>query len=128
MKAIDNSGLLNICASCCVSGFAPAATYEYDSDAQTIKVTDTGDYPDGDDLLILHVYVTDVMGGKKYDKIVAPGGNVTIDVSELDAIGGFSVNVTFITNNRLRADAGVFNVGSTAPDSGNVRYINKSTC
>jgi len=128
MTPIDNSGIVDILARSCAVGFAPSATYAYDSEAHTVTVTDTSTLPDGDDITIIHVRVIDAFGAIAIGKIEAAEGNVAVDVSDLDPIDGLSVTVTFVTDNRLTADGSVYNVGTTAPDDGNIRYVNKVSC
>lgn len=125
MTPLDNSGIININGRSCAVGFSPSATYEYVPGDQELIVTDTSSVPDGDDIKVIHVRVSDATGAVKYGKIEAAEGNVTVDVSTLDATDGLTVNVTFVTDNRLTADGSVYNIGTTAPDEGNIRYVNK---
>lgn len=131
MTPIDNAGLLNINYSLMIAGFKPAGTYAYNVGAKTITVTDTTvfDTDDADDdIQIIHVHVSDVMGGKLYGHIDAAAGNVVIDTSTLNPIGGYNVLVTFVTTKRYVADASAYQVGSAAPVSGPMSFVNKQNC
>ncbi len=128
MTPISNSGIININARSCAIGFAPSATYAYDSSAKTVTVTDTSTLPSGDDITIIHIRVTDAFGNVALGSISAAEGNDAVDVSGLDPIDGMSVNVMFVTDNRLTADGSVYNVATTSPASGNIRYVNVVAC
>lgn len=127
--AIDNSGLVDICRKCCGSDFAPGATYAYDANAKTITITDTSTLPDDEDIDTLRVTITDSVGGQVHDATInATGGTSVIDVSSLDPVAGFVIQLTIVSDSRLVADGSIYAVGSTAPASGTIRYWNKATC
>jgi hypothetical protein len=128
MTPISNAGIVNINARSCAVGFNPAATYAFDAEAETMTVTDTSTLADDDDIAIIHVRVIDAFGTVALGKIEEAEGDVEIDTSGLDPIDGLSVTVTFVTDNRLVADGSVYNVGTTAPAEGNIRYVNKMSC
>jgi hypothetical protein len=128
MVPISNSGILNLNASSCAVGFTPAATYAYSSGASTMTITDTSSFPAGDDLTIIHVYVNDGFGGVAQDKIEAAAGNVVVSTAGLNPLCGYSVRVTFVTDNGLVADASAYHIGTTAPASGAVQYKNVDAC
>lgn len=118
MKAIDNSGILNITNNCECSGFEPAVNYSYDSGADTITVTDASVFPAGDGLKIIHINVTDTHGGDKYAKIEVAAGNVVIDVSGLNANGGFNIRATVVTNDDCDATLTAYGIASATADAG----------
>lgn len=125
MKAIDNSGWLSICGGCDCSGFVPSLAYEYDADAQTVKVTDNSDYPGGDEALIVHVYINDRFGNRIYASIDAnasPAQTDTgdVDISDLDVSQGFNILATVVSAAKCIADLGVYGLGSATADAGNL--------
>lgn len=128
MTPISNSGMLNLNAASCAVGFSPSATYAYSSGGSTMTITDTSTFGAGDGIDIIHVYVHDSFGNVALGKIEADGGNVAVSTSGLNATKGLHVRVMFVTDNRLVADASVYNVGSTAPVSGSVLYKNIDAC
>lgn len=128
MMPISNSGILNLNASSCAVGFAPAATYAYNSGANTMTVTDTSSFGAGDDMGACIVYVHDSFGNVNQGRFTAGGGNVAVTTVGLNAAQGLHVRVTIVTDNRLIADLSVYNVGTGTPVSGSVAYRNVEAC
>lgn len=127
MNAINNSGFLNLFAVTLLNGFAPSVGYVYNSGGHTITITDNTTYAGGDGLKLVHIHITDKMGGQVYNKVTVTGGGgaVAVDVSGLNAIEGFNVNCTVVSNNGALGDLSAYGVAATSPISGNLAYINK---
>jgi hypothetical protein len=128
MTPIDNSGLVNLNQNTCAVGFAPSATYAYSSGGATMTITDTSTFAATDGFDIIHVRVSDAFGNVALGKIEAAEGNVAVSTDSLDATEGLDVTVTFVSDNRLTADASVYKVPTQAPASGTLRYTNESAC
>ena len=126
MKAINNSGLLNICNVCGLSGFTPAASYVYDATAKTIVVTEASTFGAGDGLKIMHIYIHDCDGNSMYYTRTVAATNHSFDVSAMNPVEGFTITATIVTNLRAMGDLSAYNVGSGAPTTGNLGYNNKS--
>ena len=126
MQAIKNTGLLTICNVCGLSGFLPGASYVYNSGAATIVVTEASTFAAGDGLKIMHIYITDADGNIEYYTRTVAGTNHSFDVSTMNPVHGFTINVTIVTNNRMVGDLSAYNVGSGAPTTGTLAYGNKS--
>lgn len=126
MKAIDNSGLLEMCYNGCTgSTLAPSVAYAYDPEAQTVTITDSSDYGDAD-LKVMHMYVSDANGDVKTAKLITGETVEVVDVSDLDPFDGFNIRVTIVTTERKIVDLSAYKVGSTAPDEGDLRNKNTS--
>lgn len=127
MNAINNSGFLNLFAVTLLNGFAPSVAYVYDPAAHTITITDNTTYAIGDAIKLVHIHVTDKMGGQVYNKVTVHGGGgaVAVDVAALNAIEGFNVNCTVVSNLGALGDLSAYAVGATSPISGNLAYVNK---
>jgi hypothetical protein len=128
MNAVQNTGFLNLFGGALpAAGFAAAVGYVYvGGSTNTIVVTDNTTYPGGDGLKIVNVQVTDDNGisVNGYISTTGGGGAITISTASLDATSGFNIKATVISNNHLIADLGAYGIGSSAPSSGNLAYIN----
>jgi len=127
MNAIQNTGFLNLFAVTTLNGFTPSVGYVYDAVAHTITITDNSTYAAGDAIKIVHIHITDRMGGQVYNKVTVHGGGgaVAVDVSGLNAIEGFTINCTVLSNNGALGDLSAYGVGSTSPSTANLAYVNK---
>lgn len=126
MIAIGNSGLLTVCNVCGVAGFVPAVSYAYDSAAHTITLTDASAFAAGDGLAIVQITITDGTGAYLTNKITVTATPKIIDVSTLDSFLGFNINVMVVTTNRMQGVLSQYQVGSTTPVSGSLRWGNKT--
>jgi hypothetical protein len=127
MQAFKNDNIKDkLCGGCDCTGFEPGATFEYDADAGTIVVTDTTSYGSGVDRKIVHVGVYDRNGEKALNSIAAADGDdaITIDVSDLDASGGFKIMVTVVSDSGCLSDGHAEAVGISIT-AGDVGYWDK---
>ena len=127
MNAISNFGFLNLFAVTTLNGFTPAVGYVYNAGAKTIAITDSSTYAAGDGLKIVHIHITDAMGGVLYNKVTVTGGGgaVTIDTSTLNPLAGYNITCTVVTNNGALGDLSAYGVGATSPATGSLSYPNK---
>lgn len=113
MQAIDNSNLVNYCASNCgITSFLPKVSYVFDASAKTVVVTDSSTYGSGDGLKKVHIKIHDQFGSEVRDTITTTStpGAKTISVSTLNLSKSLNVTATIITNKDYHADGSAFHI------------------
>ena len=118
--ALDFKNLDGELCVCNAADFEAKLTYEADATAKTVIVTDHSVFGDGDGLKVVNVRVYDKDGKKESGQIEIAGGNVTIDVSDLN-LSSIDITATIVSNKNKTADLGIYNIGSVAL-SGNLGY------
>lgn len=126
MQAIKNTGFLIACNTCGTGAFAPSVAYAYDSEAQTMTITDNSVFAAGDGLKRLQINITDGNGDSLSAHEDVTATPIIVDVSTLDPFLGLTVTVTVVTNDRMLGDLAAYQIGATAPIAGNLRFTNKS--
>lgn len=127
MKAIDNSGLINFCHSCNVSGFVPAITFSMANSTKILTVTDATTYPAGDGANVVNLIVSDKFGNVKTAQITAT--STTIDLSTgFNLTEGYTIQAMVASDNRLTADLTAYDVyrystASTGTTTGSLGYV-----
>lgn len=113
MKAIDNSGFLDVCHGCGGAGFTPGISYAFVAATKILTVTSTSAFPAGDSLKVVNLTISDRFGNSKHKSIVGPAASTTIDLSaDFNVSLGFNIQATIVTDKRLLADLSAYDVAS----------------
>ncbi len=123
MKAIDNSGFLNVCHSCQTTGFVPACTYSFNTSTKVLTVVNTSTYPSGDSLNVVNITVSDKFGNQKTVQINSESVSATETVALATGFNvskGFNILATVVSTNRLSANLAVYDVNQLVTNSGSL--------
>lgn len=116
MKAIDNSGFLDVCHGCGGAGFTPGISYAFVAATKILTVTSTSAFPAGDSLKVVNLTISDRFGNSKTAQItvVSVDDEVAIDLTAgFNVSLGFNIQATIVTDKRLLADLSAYDVAST---------------
>jgi hypothetical protein len=114
MKAIDNSGFLNVCHNCGGEGFGPGISYSLNTATKVLTITSTSVFPVTDTLKVINVSVSDRFGNQKKLRIIGPAITGTVDLSTFfNTSLGFNIQAVIVSNKRLIADLTAYEVGAT---------------
>ena len=116
MISIDNTDALDY-RNEASNTLEAVVTFEYDAEANTLAIEDETDYDEGDSRKSLNIEVFDAFGKKKDAQLTAAGteghtDDVVIDVSDLNASEGLSVNVTLVSDKGKVKDGSMQGIGS----------------
>lgn len=125
MTAMDNTGLLTL-THYSAPGIAPVVAYAYDAEDEEITVTNSSTFGAGDSFKAVIITVTDCNGKQVHAKISVAATPNVINVSTLDAYGGFNILAQVISTKREQAILTAYGVGATLAASGNLRHKNIS--
>ena len=121
--ALDFKNLAGELCVCNTSDFEAKLTYKADATAKTVIVTDKSVFTAGDGLSVVNVRVYDKDGKKVSGQIEDAGGDVTIDISDLN-LSSIDITATIVSTKDKTADLGIYNIESVAL-SGDLGYTKK---
>lgn len=88
-----------------------AVTVTNSGTGKKVKLTDASTFGAGDDLQVINVTVSDHHGNVKNGQITTAAGSVEVDLaSNFNFNGGFNIQATIVTDNRVVADLSVYDV------------------
>lgn len=125
MMAMDNTGLLTL-THYSAPGIVPVVAYAYVADDEEITVTNTSTFGVGDSFKAVIITVSDCNGKQVHAKISVASTPNVVDVSTLDAYGGFNITAQVVSTNREQAIVTAYGVGATLAAAGNLRHKNTS--
>lgn len=120
-NAISNDPILNdLCGNCDCSDFVPAATYNYNSGAHTITITDTTVYGSGNSRKVVQLLISDCYGNKVSSSIAGDDVDnaVAVNVAPLNPADGFKVSATIVSVSGCISDGHARVLGATTGSLG----------